>query len=160
MPFDELRWIKDHYNVTLSFETHPHVFSFSILWNIFEREKCNNCFNPQSFRNILQGKDLSGISIATDSILNIYRKRYVHNGQLNNVFQTLKLRNSDFPDLVRSVLLGNANDLEYKVFCITIIISRFRNNLFHGLKELNEIFTQEHLFEKNNLYISKLIETL
>jgi len=161
MPFDELGWINNRYRISLSFTAHQHVFAFPILWNIFEREKCNNNFSPQSFYHFLLNKDLSTLMDDTDSILLFYKNRYLNNGIFNIAFKTLNMRRpSDMPDLVEDVLQGNKFDILSKVLCMVIIISRFRHNLFHGLKGISEIVNQDKLFEMNNNYLIKLIETI
>lgn len=122
MPFDALTWINNRYRTELSFETHPQVFTFSILWNIFEREKCNKRYTPRSFQDFLRGKNLSVILAETDSALNFYKNRYVYNGQVNQIFQTLNLRKSDYPELVKNVLLDNTIDLESKVSFLLLLL--------------------------------------
>jgi hypothetical protein len=60
--------------------------------------------------------------------------RYVEAGATNYLFTQLHMRNNDNPALVKAVLLGeNIKPSDQLIACL-VIVYRFRNNFFHGLK--------------------------
>lgn len=70
-------------------------------------------------------------------ICNIVKQRFVTNGNLNPRFPYLHFRQNDRRSLVEDVLLGiNMNNNE--------------NNLFHGLKNMQEIDQQKDNFDNAN----------
>lgn len=83
-------------------------------------------------------------------ICNIVKQRFVTNGNLNPRFPYLHFRQNDRRSLVEDVLLGintNNNDI---ILALIIIVYRYRNNLFHGLKNMQEIDQQKENFDNAN----------
>ena len=62
------------------------------------------------------------------------RDRYVADGQFSYHFDYLHLRANDAARLVRRVLTGEDGAPANSAAAVLIIVYRFRNNLFHGLK--------------------------
>lgn len=155
--FDPLSWINERFRTNLKTESHIQVLSFSIIWNIFERELCDSKFSMEKFREKLEKTDLSPIANETEEMLVVFRDRYLDDGTTNKIFDTLFLEDKAGA-LVRRVLLKSDEDSLSKVLCVVTIVRRFRNNLFHGLKRVEDISFQENLFEMHNRYLAKLIE--
>lgn len=109
---------------------------FSLLWSYFEAEALNANGSSNAVaawvRNLHEQGKLD--SAAFSPALDYFKDRYFQGGHFTNYFDGLHLRANDSPDLVRAVLSGNNLDPVDSVVVLFIIIYRFRNNYFHGLK--------------------------
>lgn len=85
-------------------------------------------------------------------------QRYIENGLTNDKFDELHFRKNDKKDFVRNVLEGCVNDNGSIVTALLIIVLRFRNNLFHGLKWEYGLRNQLSNFNEANSLLTKIIE--
>ncbi|MDM1514649.1 hypothetical protein, partial [Myroides odoratimimus] len=102
--------------------------------------------------------------------LEYFKNRYVNqeDNTINERFSFLHFRKKDREDFVTEVLLNNENILNYietntqykVVLAISIIVYRFRNNLFHGVKNIQHIDQQEENFVTANDFLRTIIETI
>ncbi len=131
-----------------------NVMGFSILWNIFESVFCDKQANMCKI-NAAIDKHISEIHFEkVQSIFHYYHGRYQDNDRLDK----LKLKNSD-KTLVRNVLNNNYKDKNNRIKFIMAIIYRYRNNLFHGEKDIVKITLQEENFKHANRFLMHFIET-
>jgi hypothetical protein len=143
--FDATIWIKQNTKngTLLTPETVSAVASFTMMWNIFEGSLCNNSANIQEFKRI--AKRIDKISIpnkdikALEDCLNFWKFRYVTPNGLSKLFNGLNFRSGDNKNIVEDVLNTNSEHIADKVFALMIIVYRLRNNLFHGLKSIDEL---------------------
>ena len=134
---------------------HDSFWDFVLLWNLFESRIFNSSYSPEDVaaKNLIVPKEL------VEKTLVYFKKRYVKNGQVNEKFQRLKLRTkSDKQSLVKGVLLGNNHDECAIVEACIIIIGRYRNNLFHGLKEIASLNLQKDNFDTANEFLMSVLE--
>jgi hypothetical protein len=126
------------------------ISNFALIWSLFEAQLLDE---SASARKILQKTQQwvngPGIDNAfVDDHLNYFKDRYVEGDEFGYRFHHLHLRANDNEALVRDVLLGNENALENKLACCLIIILRFRNNYFHGIKWAYQFREQQENFER------------
>ncbi len=88
-----------------------------------------------------------------------FRNRYFANGEVTHHFQHLNLRQSDHPDLVRSVIGGESDTPRDKVLCLLMIVWRLRNNLFHGEKWAYHLRDQLDNFTHANKVLMRVLES-
>jgi hypothetical protein len=69
----------------------------------------------------------------------------------------LHFRGNDRRDFVKQVLLANNNTVQDMALAMSIIVYRFRNNLFHGIKEIQVINEQRTNFEQANSFLKSLL---
>src|SRR5690554_67997 len=127
------------------------ISNFALIWSLFEAQLLDE---SASARKILQKTQewVNGLGIdeaLINSHLNYFKKRYVEGDDFGYRFNHLHLRANDNEQLVRDVLLGNENALENKLACCLIIILRFRNNYFHGIKWAYKFQEQQENFERS-----------
>lgn len=148
-------WINQRYGVNFKEADLTHVKNFSLAWNVFDDVVCNNSCSVASIDASFQTKnfDLKDFQFNLD----YFKKRYIDAGATNRRFDNLNFRNADRRALVESVLLGNAGNVHEIVLALAIIVYRFRNNLFHGLKDIRLIHEQSQNFEQANTFIMTLI---
>jgi len=133
----------------LSKEERKAISDFALVWSLFEAQLLDE--NGSSKKILEKCKDWSaneGIDeITIDKHLSYFQNRYIENNETNNKFEHLHFRKNDFPDLVKETLKGNTNDASSKLACCLIIILRFRNNYFHGIKWAYQFKDQQENFE-------------
>ncbi len=133
-------------------ETVLEIGKFAILWNIFEKEKCNTNCNIEKLRTLIQHektnqhwRDLSQVfknrvtANASDSERYVDTKLSIGIGLNEAAKQEVK----DFIENTESShLLGGL-----------IAIYRIRNNMYHGLKDWTALDSQIELFRGINKFL-------
>lgn len=127
------------------------ISNFALIWSLFEAQLLDE---SASARKILQRAqewvNTQGIDDALiDGHLNYFKQRYVEGDGFGYRFDHLHLRVNDNEQLVQDVLLSNENAVENKLACCLIIILRFRNNYFHGIKWAYQFREQQESFERS-----------
>ena len=167
---DENLWIKKFFKLDLESPTLNEIESiknFALLWNMFERYFCRKNANLENIKNNLFELDAKGYSfpesLSTD-FFEFFKDRYVTNNQTNALFENLGFRegNSDkkYKILLKSILEDNSSEIKDKILANFIIIYRFRNNLFHGSKDIATISQQKVNFEIANKIIMIFLDFL
>lgn len=131
------------------------VRDFVLLWNLFEDLLCNNNANMNKIDNLID----RFIDILDENkyqeIYEYFHNRYKDDG---TKFKALKLRRPH-KNLVKKILDDEFVDKNNKLKFIMAIIYRYRNNLFHGEKDMKKIKFQKENFEQTNKFLMYFIET-
>lgn len=148
-------WINNRFGTNFSESDLSSIKNFSLIWNVFENIVCNNnCSVPR----LIERLDLINFEpVEFEKSLNYFNSRYIDNGVTNERFEQLNFRNNDRRELVENVLLGNNVEISNIVIALTIIVYRYRNNLFHGLKQMKFIDQQQENFENANLILMAIL---
>lgn len=124
-------------------ETYRTLSSFTVLWNYFEQRKCLNAASPKVLHDLAQAFDpANGLNAELQEALAYWRQRYVERGAVNHLFETLHFRNGDNKAVATAAILGTTNDSTDLFEGLLTVIYRLRNNLFHGLKQLDQLNDQ------------------
>ncbi len=150
-----INWINQRFGIQLNAVDLESIKDFALIWNIFERFVCNNNFGIARVQQANAQKQLLIADFQPQ--LDYFKNRYTENGQTNNRFDNLHFRPNDRENFVRQVLLSNNNSVQDIVLAITIIVYRFRNNLFHGIKDIQVIHEQRVNFEHANSFLKALL---
>lgn len=150
------QWLNNKYGTNFSEGNLKNVKDFSLIWNVFENSICGNNFSIQRFQQDITNRNID-VNLFS-SHLSYFKNRYLEKGTFTNRFQYLYFRPNDRKELVERVLLGTDTDPKNIILAITIIVYRFRNNLFHGLKEIQNIDQQDQNFEVANSFLTILID--
>ena len=148
-------WINDRFGTNFSEVDLSSVKDFSLIWNVFENVVCQNNFSIARTEEVIKNSLID--STEFNSYLEYFKNRYVSNGTFTNRFQYLHFRNNDRRNLVEDVLLGNNTKNNDIILALLIIVYRYRNNLFHGIKRIQEIDKQRENFENANGVIKTLL---
>ncbi len=164
--FDVTVWLEENaYGYKcLSDNERQAITGFSLLWSLFEHhvldergsavgiiQECNSLCEP---RGSVQECDFS------DSLA-YFRQRYTPGGAFNSLFRDLRLRPNDSPALVEKVLLDHeATTTADKLAACLIIVYRYRNNYFHGIKWATEFRDQQKNFEESNKLLTFVLDQL
>ena len=140
-------------------EEHEALLLFTLLWTLFEAQMLGS---NASVRKISE----KVVNVAPEIIrggwfsehLEYFSNRYVDGVNTNERFENLHLRDNDNPDLVRAVLTGeNADPGDQLIGCL-IIVYRFRNNFFHGIKWAYDLQDQFDNFTHSACLLRKFLE--
>lgn len=144
----------------LSEEERTAITNFSLLWSLFEAQILNsNGSAARICQTADRWRENENVSVETyEPELAYFRQRYFSNDQFTYHFENLHLRANDQPDLVQSVLEGTNNDPRDSLATALIIVLRFRNNLFHGVKWQYELAGQLENFTHANSLLMKTLE--
>ena len=144
----------------LSQEEKDAIMHFSLLWSLFEAQVLNTSASANSIEAKINTWLESGLLNADDfePFKSYFVERYIENGETNNRFEHLHLRNGDKPNLVKSVLNGEDNNISNVATALLIIVLRYRNNFFHGIKWAYQFNDQLDNFNTANNLLMKVIE--
>lgn len=149
-----MKRINDLMGIDISVEIGPELLEFLILWNLFEKRLFNNRFSiTEAIR-----KDVKVSSASLDATLAYFKKRYIENGQTNSKFDALSFRRNDKKSNVVNILCGVSDVILNRSTAVQIIIYRLRNNLFHGLKEIETLSSNKATFLIVNEFLLSCLE--
>ena len=144
----------------LSGDERQAITEFSFLWSLFEAKSLNKRGSANAIVESANRWAASG-HLTEDRFsreLAYFRDRYVADGEFTHHFDNLHLRKNDAPDLVMRVLKREDAESEEIAAAVLIIVYRFRNNLFHGVKWSYELQGQLDNFAHANTALMQAIE--
>jgi|SRR5690554_4833369 len=150
-----IEWINEKYGTNFTEEELTNIKDFSLLWNIFENLVCGNHCNVNRLDQRLNPIEFQIADFQEN--FQYFKNRYTENGTTNGRFEHLNFRNGDRKEFVANVLLSNDNVTSDIVLALSIIVFRYRNNLFHGLKNFMQIDLQEENFRNANQVIKSIL---
>lgn len=120
----------------LTQEERDAIVDFSLLWTLFEARLLDTNASPENICRMVDAWYQTG-ALKTDIYreeLAYFRLRYFANGEFTDHFKHLHLRPPDRETPIREVLNGSNDTARDCVKACLIIVYRYRNNLFHGMK--------------------------
>jgi hypothetical protein len=160
MAFDVTDWINSKLGSALDEKAIKSIKDFSLVWNIFEDRACDNNASLPALEKFIDRN--SGFLVAADEIITntyeYFKKKYVDKDRINLKFTFLNLSKSDNPAYVESTLLAENPSLKDRALTSLIIISRYRNNLYHALKDMTQIHEQKENFRIANRFLATILE--
>ncbi|WPU99070.1 hypothetical protein SNE26_23950 [Mucilaginibacter sp. cycad4] len=151
-----INWINNRFGTNFKEAEIESIKDFSLIWNIFERYVCNNNFTIDRAENEISVKKIDIAKFQTH--LDYFKSRYTENGNVNHRFAHLNFRANDRQQLVNDVLLGGVAKPNQVILALVIIVYRYRNNLFHGIKDIQLIDQQNENFEIANSFLTTLLD--
>ena len=136
------------------------ITNFLFLWSLFETKVLDQHGNADTIVKAAKQWTRKGL-LTQESFepqVSYFRNRYYVNGKYTYHFEHLHLRENDLPDLVNKVLQNYDADADELAGAVLIIIYRFRNNLFHGMKWSYELRGQLENFSHANVALMNAIE--
>ena len=157
-----INWLraKAHGFDHLSNEEVSAISGFSLLWSLFEACTLNSEGSTSAICDVVDAWQNDGTLDAQslDPELAYFRQRYFANGAVTDHFQHLHLRKNNQQALVRAVIDGSNNDPRDRVVAVLIILFRYRNNLFHGVKWKYKLADQLDNFNAANHVLMKVLD--
>lgn len=144
----------------LSEDERRAVTDFQFLWSLFEAKALNEQGSAEAI--IAAARRWGEDGLLNDDVFEpqaaYFRNRYFADGVLTHHFRHLRLRGNDSIDLVKDVLQKTDAEPDRIAAAVLIIVYRFRNNLFHGIKWSYELRGQLENFNHANTALMKSIE--
>lgn len=136
------------------------ITDFVFLWTLFEFQIMENYARAGSLYEKMVDWHEAGIVGVQDyeTELQYFRQRYFIDGNFSSHFDHLRLRKSDYPELVRSVLDGSNDHPRDCLVATMMVVWRFRNNLFHGEKWSYQLQGQFENFTHGNTILVRLLD--
>lgn len=144
----------------LSSQERDAITQFSLLWMMFESGVLETQASATAIIEASKQWATNG-QLTADMFrqeLVYFRERYVEKGSFTHRFDHLHLRKNDAPGLVKKVLKTDEVPPDEIAAAVLIIVYRFRNNLFHGVKWLYALKEQLDNFIHANSILMKAIE--
>ena len=136
-----------------------YIRDFTLLWNLYEALYSNGDYSlREALQDIKDKKDIFDEHVI-EPIFVYYHERYQDTTRL----ERLSFRHSG-ADQVAKVKLDNmlqsisGHSKSDKLYFIMAIVYRYRNNLFHGQKQIVKIRYQEENFKYANQFLMHIIE--
>lgn len=136
------------------------IADFTILWTLFESRVLATQGSAQKITETVQGWEQAGTVDAASckNELTYFQERYFADGKFTHHFDGLKLRANDQPALVKAVLDGSDLSAQGRMIAVLIIVLRYRNNLFHGIKWQYKLQGQLDNFSHANAVLKCVLE--
>ncbi len=157
-----MEWLKANapgFNL-ISKDEQNALADFSLLWSLFESRVLNTKGNVTNICDAVEAWHSAGTldAAAFEEELAYFRKRYYADGDFTYHFDHLHFRKPDREALVRAVIDGSNDDPRSRVAAVLIIVFRYRNNLFHGVKWQYKLEGQIGNFTAANNILMKMLE--
>ena len=162
VPFNAVEWIARQQPSLRRFvlsEHHP-LLHFALMWNIFEGEACECSASIDKLRRVAE--TLAARQFATHhqavAFMAFLRSRYWRDKGLTTRFVALRFRTPKEEELVSRVLGREATSAADTIFAQLLVVYRYRNNTFHGLKTITDIFGSAELFDESARFLAATME--
>ena len=166
--FDELGWIMEFFGNGVNLEPGiDRVRNFSLIWNLFETFACNKNANLNSINDAVDRIDSREriTQNLTKEHLEYFSERYFNvDGSQKEIFNGLHFRDGGrdqaAKEHVKRVLTKIETEPKEILKALLYILYRFRNNLFHGEKEVVRLNGQIENFKVANDLLAKVLEIM
>ena len=148
-------WINQRFQTNFTEEDLSSVKDFALIWNVFEGNVCQTNFSIPAVRQRINARNMNAADF--DKNLQYFRQRYLTNGVVNNRFPYLHFRTPNQATLVQNVLIGNNVNNNDIIVALILIVHRYRNNLFHGLKDMAQIDQHTENFDNANEVLRRFL---
>ena len=149
-------WINEHFSLKLKDSDYNRITDFLLLWTIFERELFSSSCKFSLIKSYISDNIREFDETSCEAVFSYFKSRYREN---DACFESLRFRDRDPKEAVKNAFLSEAPLLEDKIFASMAIIYRYRNNLFHGIKDVTTINYQKDNFIYANKMLKLFIET-
>lgn len=157
----EKHWLEQNRFYYQIDETRLHsIFYFSLIWNAYEKELCDKVGKIRQHsedHSVAFAEKLNPNLLA--GVFDYFKNRYVsNNGLPTEHFNTFEFQVEQIKAEVFECLSGANPSSEEKLKALLCIAFRLRNNLFHGIKDVEKLYEQNENFRQINLLLMALID--
>lgn len=136
----------------LSDQERHAIQQFSLMWSAFENSVCNTRATPTALLRIPKRLlDAGKLDMEVfEGPLAYFRQRYYKGGHFTHFFDGLHLDEGSPENcaLVARVMSGAEDDTLTVLGAVLLVVHRYRNNLFHGVKWQYGIAGQHENFQQ------------
>lgn len=136
------------------------ISEFALIWSLFEARVLNAAGSARAICDVVDAWQQAGTldPAMLDPELAYFQQRYYGDGVLTDHFDHLRLPNNGLRLMVRAVIDSSNDDPRDRVAAVLIIVFRYRNNLFHGLKWQYKLSDQLSNFMAANAVLMKVLD--
>lgn len=142
----------------LELKTLNSLGNFTMMWAIFEASE------GEERNNMLGQITLFSTRLAEHAPVNLvdeeftyWKARYIANGGPTNKFRHLRLSDDRQVELLLKTLSTEQSAFRDKLECCLLIVYRYRNNMFHGMKDVRKLNDQEQNFLMATSLLQKVL---
>ncbi len=162
MKLNGVHWLEEQVAEfgNLKDEEKSEIIDFCMLWSFFEGRYLNENGNVNSIREFATKFEKNGgfTKLKLDECVKYFVDRYVADGEFTHSHESLYLEKSGNPPEVNQMLKEVSSTTSEKLIGCLVIIYRFRNNLFHGVKWQYNFLGQLDNFTHANKLLMKLMQ--
>lgn len=162
---NELEWLERYYKNSIDETRLRNIFYFTLVWNVFEKECCDNFAKIKKHPKFLAESLHSGIKEQiVNEVFEYFKNRYFPNGSIDEKFQTFQFGRDEHDgkehkDFVQEKLLNNNSSQKDKIQSLLYITFRLRNNLYHGIKDVSKLDDEQNEnFKQINLFLMEVVD--
>lgn len=162
--FSELEWINNFFDNAIDLQQNEgldRIKNFALFWNMFERFACANFADVQKIEAfVVKLNDITPINNDLLTLhLEYFIERYTQNGTINIEGLLFRTHPGDVraKGKVVAVLSRQVATPREILEALLLILLRFRNNLFHGNKQIVNLDTQVSNFTHANRLLSNVL---
>ena len=152
-------------NVDFKMNTIFEISAFTILWNMFEREKCNcRCTDYKlkciSQANVIDLNKLNTFALALKNRASLVADNDIEDYVRNYLVPPKAVKKNIIRDneIKEEIIKFIKSDGKKFLLGGLLAIKRLRNNIFHGLKEYNKLDDQIELIRSVNNVLKELVK--
>lgn len=165
--FDELVWINQFFDNAIDLQQDKgleRIKNFALFWNMFENFACSNFANVQKIEAfVIELNERTKITIDfVNPYIEYFIERYTQNGSLNIDGLNFRNRQDDIRARGKVVaVLSRQVETPWEILeALLLILLRFRNNLFHGNKQIVNLDTQVANFTHANKLLANVLDIM
>ena len=142
-------WIKENleHPEILESKTLESLGDFAMMWAIFEASESDEQNNMLGQITLFSNRLAEQISTdLVDDEFVYWQDRYIKDGIPTSKFHRLRLSDDRQINLLQTTLSSDEATLRDKLETCLLIVYRYRNNMFHGMKDVRKLNNQEQNF--------------
>lgn len=158
---NQIGFLKQYYHIDDS--TVNAIGEFSIVWALFERDKCNQNCSPCKLRilseKIIESEELKencNFFREINQDLIIRKKSRITDETIQDLYFSQETNNQQ--ELI-DFLMRNAQDWKSFLTGAMLLVYRIRNNMLHGLKDEYDLNKQKEIFIKGSKLLHSVLLT-
>lgn len=163
--FNELEWINQFFDNGIDLQQNEgldRIRNFALFWNMFENFACGNFANVSKIESFVM--KLNNRNAITNEFVNPYLEYFINrysiaNNQINIDGLQFRTNQSDIraKGKIEAVLSRQVETPKEILEALLLILLRFRNNLFHGNKQIVNLEGQITNFTIANKLLAEVL---
>lgn len=154
-----ISWITENLNQNeISSETLQSVGDFTLMWAIFEASEGEERNNMPVQINRFANRIYSQVPVEIiDAEFLYWKDRYFCNNRETEHLNNLRFSDHEQKELALATFKSLNPSLKDKLKTCLFIVYRYRNNLFHGMKDIRLLNGQQENFSNATSFLQKVL---
>ncbi|WP_394495605.1 hypothetical protein [Shewanella sp. ENK2] len=132
--------------------------NFTMMWAIFEASEGEERNNMLGQITLFSNRIAEHAPVTLiDEEFSYWKDRYIANGEQTNKFRHLRLSDARQEELLLTTLSSEHPTFRDKLESCLLIVYRYRNNMFHGMKDVRKLNDQKNNFLMATSLLQKVL---